>query len=73
MTSTMGADLRKRSAVVNRAVSVYHKVIADALETSLAMPSVNLLYGEILALGSGGTMDDDFSNFAHGYFLFMVL
>ena len=69
----MCANLALRPACVYAAVTIYHKVIADAVEASLAMPAINIFNGEVLALCSGTAMNDDFCNFSHDFFFFDVI
>ena len=61
----MCANLALRSACVYAAVTIYHEVIADAVEASLAMPAVDVLDGEVLALCCCTAMNDDFCNFSY--------
>ena len=64
----MCANLALRSACVYAAVTIYHEVIADAVEASLAMPAINIFNAEVLALCSGTAMNDDLCNFSHDFF-----
>ena len=57
MTFAVCANLALRSACVYAAVTIYHEVIADAVEASLAMPAINIFNGEVLALCSGTAMN----------------
>ena len=72
VTFAVCANLALRSACVYAAVTIYHEVIADAVEASLAMPTVDVLDGEVLALCGGTAMNDDFCYFSHD-FLFLML
>ena len=73
VTFAVCANLALRSACVYAAVTIYHEVIADAVEASLAMPAVDVLDGEVLALCSGTAMNDDLCNFSHDFFFFDVI
>ena len=73
MTFAVCANLALRSACVYAAVTIYHEVIADAVEASLAMPAVDVLDGEVLALCSGTAMNDDLCNFFVPFILFFNL
>lgn len=46
---------------VHRAVTIDHMVIADGTEATLLVPSGDVVHGEVLALGRGSAVDDDFS------------
>ena len=70
VTFAMCANQIFRSACVNAAVSVNYEVIAYAVEASLAMPAVDVLDGEVLALCGGTAMNNDFCNFSHDFFFF---
>lgn len=63
----MRPDFGNGSAGVDCAVKVDNKVVANTAETSLTMPTVDVLNGERLALGRGGAMDDKLVNFSHGF------
>ena len=67
VTFAVCANLFERSARVDAAVKVNHIVVADAVETTLAVPAVDVGDGERLVLGGGGTMDDDVVYFAHEF------
>ena len=73
VTFAVCANLALRSACVYAAVTIYHEVIADAVEASLAMPAVDVLDGEVLALCCCTAMNDDFCNFSHDFFFFDVI
>ena len=70
VTFAVCANLALRPACVYAAVTIYHEVIADAIEASLAMPAVDVLDGEVLALCGGTAMNNDFCNFSHDFFFF---
>lgn len=65
MSRTMGARLEERPPFMDTTVAIDYEVIAYRAETSLFMPSSDVLDGEVLAVGRGGAMDDDFSNGTH--------
>ena len=65
VTFAVCANLALRPACVYAAVTIYHEVIADAVEASLAMPAVDVLDGEVLALCGGTAMNDDFPYLTH--------
>lgn len=72
MAGSVRPGLLNGSALVNRAVAVYDKVIADvAPAVSLDVPLADLLNGEILALWRSRAMDNDFVNCPHvvGYYV----
>ena len=46
---------------VHRAVTIDHMVVADGTETTLLVPAGDVVHGEVLALGRGCAVDDDFS------------
>ena len=73
VTFAVCANLALRSACVYAAVTIYHEVIADAVEASLAMPAVDVLDGEVLTLCGGTAMNDDLCNFSHDFFFFDVI
>lgn len=62
---TVRPNLLNGSALVNRAVKVYHKVIADAFPAPLPVPVVDVRHSEGLSFGSGGTMNDNFVDVSH--------
>ena len=68
VTFAVCANLALRSACVYAAITIYHEVIADAVEASLAMPAINIFNAEVLALCSGTAMNDDLCNFSHDFF-----
>lgn len=65
VTFAMCADLACRPTCLYAAVKTNYKVITYAAEASLAMPTVNVLDGKVLALCGGTAMNDDFSYFSH--------
>ena len=65
VTFAVCANLFKRSARVDAAVKVNHIVIADAIETSLAVPAVNVGDGEGFVLCGCRTMNDDVVYLSH--------
>ena len=67
MTFAVCANLFERSARVNAAVKVNDIVVSDAVETTLAVPAVDVGDGEGLSFGCGGAMDDDVVYFAHEF------
>lgn len=62
----MGTNLLQRTALMNGAIAIDDKVIADALPPAGLVPAVDVGYGVVLALNRGGTMKDDFSDLSHG-------
>ena len=73
VTFAVCANLALRPACVYAAVTIYHEVIADAVEASLAMPAVDVLDGEVLALCGGTAMNDDFCYFSDDFSFFDVI
>ena len=65
VTFAVCANLALRSGCVYAAVTIYHEVIADAVEASLAMPAINIFNAEVLALCGGTAMNDDLCYFSH--------
>ena len=52
-------------AIVDAAVKVYHEVITDAAESTLLVPPVDVLDGEVTAFDGGTAVDDDFVDRSH--------
>ena len=50
---------------MDAAVTIDDIVVANHLEASLPMPAVDVGNGIVLALGSGGTVDDEFGDLSH--------
>jgi len=72
---SVGANLFDGSARMNRAVAVDDEVITDvapavALWFRCGVPLTYLLHGEILALRRSRAMDDDFTDFSHGFCIY---
>ena len=65
-------DLLDGSALVDRAIAIDNEVIADATEATLTMPLVYLLHGKILALRRSRAMDNDFVNYPHGLWYYVI-
>ena len=70
VTFAVCANLACRPTCLYAAVTIYHEVITYAAEASLAMPTVDVLDGEVLALCGGTAMNDDFCYFSHDFSLF---
>ena len=68
MTFAVCANLFYRSARVDAAVKVNHIVVADAVETTLAVPAVDVGNGEGLVFCGRRTVDYYFVYFAHDSF-----
>ncbi len=56
---SMCAYLCFGSACMDATIAIDDPVITDALPASILVPSVNVLDGEVLALGCRGAMDDN--------------
>ena len=67
MTFAVCANLFKRSARVDAAVKVDHIVVADAVETTLAVPAVDVGDGEMFVFCGRRTVDDDVVYLAHDW------
>ena len=65
MTFAVCANLFERSARVDAAVKVNHIVVADAVETTLAVPAVDVGDGEGLVFCGRRTVDNDVVYLAH--------
>ncbi len=66
---TMRTGLGDGTSCVHAAIPVDDIVVSDALPVSLAVPTVYVGHSIVTALGGGGTVDDDFSDFSHGVFI----
>ena len=62
---TVCSDHFEWATGVDAAVTIDDVVISNHLETPLPMPAVDVGYGIVLTLGSGRTVDDDFTNLSH--------
>ena len=67
MSLTMGPHLFQGATDVDRTVELDHIMVADPEETSLAMPTVNVLYGKVLPFARGRTMQDNLANGPHHF------
>ena len=64
----MGTFLCKWSAIVDAAILIDYDMIAAALPSAFAMPSVDVLDGDTLRYFRGGAVDDDKRDFAVSLF-----
>ena len=70
VTLAVGTGHFKRAALFDGTVKADDIVVANHLEASGFVPAVDVRHGIVLALGSGGTMDDEFGDLSHRkYFL----
>ena len=67
MTFAVCANLFERSARVDAAVKVNHIVVADAVETTLAVPAVDVGNGEGLVFCGRRTVDYYFVDGSHDF------
>ena len=59
MPQTVSTDLLNGTTLVDAAVNINHKVIADAPEATLLVPGIDVGDREVLAFRSRGTMNDN--------------
>lgn len=65
VAGAVGSDHLGRAALLDGPVKPDDVVVANHFEASLPMPAVDVGSGEVLALGSGGTVDDEFGDLSH--------
>lgn len=65
MTSAVSSDHFGRAALFDGPVKTDDVMVANHLKSPLPVPAVDVGSTEVLALGSGGTVDDDFGDFSH--------
>ena len=61
----VGSDHFDWATGVDAAVTIDDIVVANHLETPGFVPAVDVGNGIVLALGSGGTVDDEFGDLSH--------
>lgn len=61
----VGSDHLGRAALLDGPVKPDDVMVANHLEAPVFVPAVDVGSGEVLALGSGGTVDDEFGDLSH--------
>lgn len=67
MTCTVGSDHLEGTACFDGAVESDDVVVAYHLETSLFVPAIDILHGEVFAFDGGRTVDDDLGYLSHSF------
>ena len=67
----VGSDYFEWATGVDAAVTIDDIVVANHLEAPLPVPAVYVGNGIVLALGSGGTVDDDLGDLSHRKIFFI--
>ena len=67
MPFAVGANLTYLSPLLHRAIETDDIVVADAVETALAMPAVDVGCRIVTPSGCGGAVDDYLVDSAHGF------
>ena len=65
VAGAVGSDHLGRAALLDGSVKPDDVVVANHLEAPGLVPAVDVGSGEVLALGSGGTVDDEFGDLSH--------
>lgn len=65
VTLAVSSDHFEWATGVDAAVTIDDIVVANHLEAPGLVPAVDVGYGIVLALGSGGTVDDELGDFSH--------
>lgn len=65
VAGAVGSDHLGRAALLDGPVKPDDVMVANHLEAPVFVPAVDVGSGEVLALGGGGTVDDEFSDLSH--------
>lgn len=72
VTLAVGSGHFKRTTLFDGSVKPDDIVVANHLEAPGFVPAVDVGSGEVLALGSGGTVEDDFGDLSHSQNLILI-